>query len=162
MNTRKYDVRKYVHKFRNALVRAAELESHRLYSFGRWNELNSFPYGSCDIASNFLSAYLKQKGIESKVIWCKNELSKYRDIKSHVWLEIYDHFIDITISQFPKYCLDRIYICEKASPSILSEIYRSCYKLGGHNYQEREIEINTRIESGYQLFQEIVKMADAD
>lgn len=147
----------YVHRFRNALVKAAELESFRLHKFERWNELNSFPFGSCDLASNFLAMYLKDKGIESKVIWCRNDLEKYKSVKSHVWLEVGDVFVDITISQFPDYNHDRIHISQKNSPTMLSEIYNHCSSLGHHHYQEREIQI----ERGYELYIEVKNMADA-
>lgn len=154
-------LKEYVHKFRNALVKAAELESYRLHKLGRWSELNSFPFGSCDIASNFLAMYLKEKGIESKVIWCRNELEQYSSVKSHVWLEVDDTFIDITISQFSKYDNNRIHICKKNSPTMLVEIYKHCQDLGHHNYQEREIQLNSASEIGQPLYEEIKKLADA-
>ncbi|MBN0986228.1 hypothetical protein [Amphritea pacifica] len=154
-------LKEYVHRFRNALVKASELESHRLCTLGRWNELNSFPFGSCDIASNFLAMYLKEKGFESKIIWCKNELEQYSSVKSHVWLEVDDTFIDITISQFNEYNNNRIHISKKNSPTMLMEIYKDCKKLGHHNYQEREIQLSSASESGHCLYEEIKKLADA-
>ncbi len=153
-------LKEYIHRFRNALVRASELESYRLHNLGRWNELNSFPFGSCDIANNFLAEYLKEKGYDPKVIWCKNELEVYSAVKSHVWLEIDDTFIDLTVSQFPEYINDRIHICKKNSPTMLMEIYKHCRELGRHNYQEREIQINSATECGRKLYEEIKKMAD--
>lgn len=154
-------LKEYVHRFRNALVRAAEIESYRLYKLGRWNELNSFPFGSCDIASNFLAMYLKEKGIESKVIWCRNELEQYEAVKSHVWLEVEDKFIDITISQFPEYDKSRINICKKNSPTMLMTIYKHCKDLGHHNFQERVIQLDSASEKGKLLYEEIKKLADA-
>lgn len=151
----------YVHRFRNALVKAAELESHRLFKLPRWNELNSFPYGSCDLASNFLAMYLKEKGINSKVIWCDNGLDKYSLVKSHVWLEVGDEFVDITISQFPDYAIDRVHITNKNSPTMLTEIYKDCCRLGHQNYQERDIQLDSASEKGAELYKEIKRMADA-
>lgn len=151
----------YVHRFRNALVKASELDSYRLCTLGRWNELNSFPFGSCDIASNFLGMYLKEKGIESTVIWCRNELVQYEDVKSHVWLEVEDTFIDITISQFPEHDKSRIHICKKNSPTMLMTIYKHCKGLGSQNFQERSIDLSSASEDGKPLYEEIKKLADA-
>ncbi|WP_444941079.1 hypothetical protein ACJJI3_00190 [Microbulbifer sp. ZKSA004] len=152
----------YVHRFRNALVKASEIESYRLYELERWEELNSFPFGACDLASNFLAMYLKEKGIQAKVIWCSNELEKYSGINFHVWLEVDDKFIDITISQFPEYSQDRVYICRKKYPSILSDIYNHCRDLGHHNFQEREIQLETSSGGGGKLYEEIRNMADTE
>lgn len=151
----------YIHRFRNALVKEAELESYRLHQLGRWDELNSFPYGSCELASNFLAMYLKEKGIQSKVIWCCNELDQYSAVKNHVWLEVDDKFVDITISQFPTYENSRIYICEKDSPAMLVKIYKHCRDIGYHTFQERDIQLNSATENGQDLYDEIKKMADA-
>jgi len=85
----------------------------------------------------------------------------YLGVKSHVWLEVDDTFIDITISQFPEYHHDRIHISKKNSPTMLMEIYRHCNELGHHNYEERGIQLSSASEGGQQLYEEIKKMADA-
>lgn len=51
----KDETRKRIHAFRNALVMAADTCSHECFLMGRWRELNSFPHGCCDLASNFLA-----------------------------------------------------------------------------------------------------------
>ncbi|EIA1553226.1 hypothetical protein K6801_004429, partial [Salmonella enterica subsp. diarizonae] len=52
------EIKKLIHAFRNALVMAADTHSHACFDMPRWDELNTFPHGSCDLASNFLAKYL--------------------------------------------------------------------------------------------------------
>ena len=148
-------LKEYVHRFRNALVKAADTESHKLFRLDRWEDLNSFPSGSCDIASNFLSEYLREKGIHSTIIWCKNDLAQYPIIKSHVWLEVGDLFVDITACQFP-YINKRIYIQKKDPSLMLMEIYEDCISKGPQYYEERSIDLG----SGQALYCAIKKIAE--
>lgn len=63
------EIKKLIHALRNALVMAADTRSHECFFMPRWSELNAFPHGCCDLASNFLAKYLSEHGRESTVIF---------------------------------------------------------------------------------------------
>lgn len=151
-------MKQLVHKFRNALVIAIETQSHKFCSLDRWNELNTFPKGSCDIASNMLAYYLKKNGYDPKIIFCQNSHPRYPSIHGHAWVEVDDKFIDITISQFPEYNSNRVYITPKKELNMLKEIY----EYGNDNQTgERPIDLRTGNSSGQKLYDEIEKIANS-
>ena len=151
----------YIHKFRNALVKVIDTESYKYCHLDRWEELNSFPFGSCDIANNMLAEYLNQKGFEPKIVWCNNNHEDYPKVKSHVWIDVEDKFVDITINQFPDYVNDRVHIAPKNDPNMLNKIYKHSKRQGEHHFCLREIDLLTSTSSSSALFKEIVKIADA-
>ncbi|EPW6543510.1 hypothetical protein ACWOJ8_004280 [Vibrio vulnificus] len=154
-------MKEYIHRFRNALVQVVDSHSYKYYMLPRWNELNSFPYGSCDIANNMLAKYLSEKGYEPKIIWCLNNHENYPDVKSHVWIQIGDEFIDITANQFPDYVRSRVYIVKRHSPEMLNEIYDHCKQQGFHNFREREIDLTSATSSAADLYSKVANLADA-
>lgn len=151
----------HIHKFRNALVKVIDTESHKYCHLPRWEELNSFPFGSCDVANNMLAAYLRQKGFEPKIVWCDNNHDDYPNIKSHVWIDVEDKFVDITINQFPDYTHKRVHIASKNDPNMLNEIYKHSKEQGHHHFRLRDIDLSASTSSSSALFKEVVKIADA-
>ncbi|WP_001031031.1 hypothetical protein, partial [Escherichia albertii] len=96
------EIKKLIHAFRNALVMAADTHSHACFDMPRWSELNTFPHGSCGLASNFLAEYLSEHGYESTVIFLKidNDPEINKHIHAHVFLQVGEHYVDITRNQF--------------------------------------------------------------
>lgn len=154
MNT---ELKKLIHALRNALVMASDTHSYVCFNMPRWSELNSFPYGCCDLASNFLAKYLREHGYESKVIFfkCNEKVNKY--INAHVILQVGEYYVDITRSQFDD-SNARIAIEDKYGP--LAGIIRNVKKEGHHSYQEREINLDTGTSQGIHLYHYVRDMAD--
>lgn len=74
------DIKRRIHAFRNALVLATDTRSHECFRMGRWQELNEFPHGCCDLASNFLAQYLKDSApaLEPTIVKMRTS-SKFRE-----------------------------------------------------------------------------------
>ncbi|MGR5140058.1 hypothetical protein ACQKPX_00095 [Photobacterium sp. DNB23_23_1] len=147
----------HVHTFRNALVTIIETQSYRYCDLPRWQELNAFPFGSCDLANNMLAMYLREQGYNPKVIWCRNNLSDYPEILSHVWLEVDNKFVDITINQFPRLIRERVHIVNKYDIGILNEIYFHCRSSG--QFEEREVDLRNNAGCGDAIYQAVSKLA---
>ncbi|WP_043597091.1 hypothetical protein [Aeromonas diversa] len=154
-------MKEYIHKFRNALLQVVDYQSHKYFMLPRWGELNSFPFGSCDIANNMLAAYLREKGFEPKIIWCLNNHESYPDVKSHVWIQVENEFIDITANQFTNYVNSRIYIVQRHSPEMLNEIYDHCKPQGIHYFKERDIDLTSATSSAGALYREVANIANS-
>ena len=103
------EIRRLIHAFRNALVLAADTRSHECFQFLRWSELNSFPHGCCDLASNFLAQYLRDSDpalqpVIIHLMTTKDFQEKYHStIKSHVIVELNGWYIDLTLNQFEEH-----------------------------------------------------------
>ncbi|AWJ05690.1 TPA: hypothetical protein PBQ56_004295 [Escherichia coli] len=151
------ELKKLIHAFRNALVMAADTHSFGCFSMPRWSELNSFPHGCCDLASNFLAQYLTDYGYEPEIIWfeCCEELNKY--IKSHVVVRINDYYVDLTRNQFDDHN-GRVLIEDKfgSIPRLIKQIK----SMNSNNVEDRNININTFNSSGYELYSYIKKIAN--
>lgn len=163
----------YVHVFRNALTAIIDTQSHRLCHEPRWPELNAFPLGSCDLANNMLALYLREQGYNPKIIWCRNDLADYPEILSHVWVEVDDKFVDITISQFPRLIRERVHIVNKFDPGILNDIYFHCrgrnQTASGSEYpsqqqpqttrrrqfEERDVDLRNALGNGEAIYQAV-------
>ncbi|ENG5919956.1 TPA: hypothetical protein ACQVHG_000024 [Serratia marcescens] len=158
-----YKIKRYIHAFRNALELGANSRSHECFHMGRWNkELNSFPYGCCDLASNFLAKYLKEcdKSLEPKII-VMDASQTFREqenssICGHVMVQLDDFKIDITLNQFKEYS-ERVIISNHCG--ILSNLVRNIERYGG-KVIERDIDIDSASEDGSDLYQWVKKTAD--
>ncbi|EHE7768608.1 TPA_asm: hypothetical protein G4P47_004549 [Salmonella enterica subsp. enterica serovar Javiana] len=112
------EIRRRIHAFRNALVLAADTRSNECFRMGRWQELNAFPHGCCDLASNFLAQYLQDSDPSLKpVIIHLQTTAEFRDefkssIESHVITEVHGWFVDLTLNQFAEY-KDRVVIDDR-------------------------------------------------
>lgn len=104
------EIKRRIHAFRNALVLAADTRSHECFHMPRWKtELNCFPGGCCDLASNFLAYYLQDSDPTLQpVIIHMQATQSYRKAKqstvySHVIVELGEWYIDLTLNQFDEY-----------------------------------------------------------
>ncbi|WP_197068577.1 hypothetical protein [Photobacterium gaetbulicola] len=147
----------HIHTFRNALATIIETQSYRYCELPRWQELNAFPYGSCDLANNMLAMYLREHGYNPKMIWCRNDLADYPEILSHVWVEVDNKFVDITINQFPRLIRERVHIANKYEVGILNEIYFHCREKG--QFEEREVDLRNHAGCGDAIYQAVAALA---
>ncbi len=158
------EIRRRIHAFRNALVLAADTRSHECFWMGRWHlELNPFPHGSCDLASNFLAQYL-QDGDQAlqPVILHMQTTAKFREeegstIRSHVIVELDGWFIDLTLNQFGEY-IDRVGIDNRAGT--LGSLLRKIRDQGG-KVEKRGIQLHTADEDGSTLYNWLRNTADS-
>ncbi|HCR1911726.1 TPA: hypothetical protein ONC18_004493 [Enterobacter kobei] len=128
------DIRRRVHAFRNALMLAADTRSNECFHMYRWKELNEFPHGCCDLASNFLAQYLKDRNpaLQPVVLLMKTN-KEFRDnenstIEAHVILELDGWYIDLTLNQFAEY-QHRVVIQKKNET--LGSLLRKIEEYGG-------------------------------
>ncbi|CND59739.1 hypothetical protein [Yersinia pseudotuberculosis] len=152
--------REYIHRFRNALVIASETRSFECYNLPRWQELNSFPHGSCDLASNFLAYYLDEKGYETRIVHINNRSELYSRIKSHVFLLLNGYYIDLTLSQFSDYNCNRVVI-DQINSGTLSELVKLCRENDQRSVSYRTVNIDDAVNCGTRLYQYVKKIADA-
>lgn len=93
------EIRRLIHAFRNALVLAADTRSHECFQFLRWSELNSIPHGCCDLASNFLAQYLKDRNSRlAPYILCMEGNTTFREeenstVNGHVIVALNGEYI---------------------------------------------------------------------
>ncbi|MDU4993396.1 MAG: hypothetical protein E6263_16755 [Klebsiella quasipneumoniae] len=125
-------IRRRIHAFRNALVLAVDTRSNECFRMDRWKELNAFPHGCCDLASNFLAQYLQDGDPSLKpVIIHMKTTEDFREenlstVKSHVIVEVTGWFVDLTLNQFAEY-QDRVVIDDRTGTvgSLLKDIQAS-------------------------------------
>lgn len=151
----KQDTRRRIHAFRNALVLAADTRSHECFHMPRWNtELNNFPGGGCDLASNFLAQYLRDSDptLQPDIIHMQATQS-FRDeekstVYSHVIVALGEEYIDLTLSQFAEYS-GRVVIEDKFGTlhTLLSKIKQHEGTVTG-----RGINIDSASEEGEALY----------
>lgn len=67
-----------------------------------------FPLGCCGVASRILESELKKEGFENV-----RYVNRWREEKSHAWVEYKDYIIDITADQFSGEENEKIIIKEK-------------------------------------------------
>lgn len=137
------EIRRLIHAFRNALVLAADTRSHECFQFHRWSELNSFPHGCCDLASNFLAQYLRDSdpALQPVIIHLKTT-TDFREechstIKSHVIVELDGWYIDLTLNQFEEH-INRVEIDNRTGT--LGSLLRKIRDQGGE-VTERDIQL---------------------
>ncbi|ARB20114.1 MULTISPECIES: hypothetical protein [Klebsiella] len=126
------EIRRRIHAFRNALVLAADTRSNECFRMDRWKELNAFPHGCCDLASNFLAQYLQDGDPSLKPVIIHMETTEdFREenlstVKSHVIVEVTGWFVDLTLNQFAEY-QDRVVIDDRTGTvgSLLKDIQAS-------------------------------------
>lgn len=98
-----------IRAFRQALEKAARELPDEYRSRSRWCELNNFPAGSCDLASNCLAQYLKdcgERGEPGILFMCGNETFREEEnstVHGHVIVILDGEYIDLTIDQFEEY-----------------------------------------------------------
>ncbi|MBE5201991.1 hypothetical protein IG612_05040 [Pectobacterium sp. FL60-S17] len=103
------EIKRLIHAFRNALVLAADIRSNECFHMARWKELNEFPHGCCDLASNFLAQYLQDSDPSLQpVIVHMLASEQFREdhnstIHSHVIVRLDGWYIDLTLNQFAEY-----------------------------------------------------------
>ena len=126
------EIRRRIHAFRNALVLAADTRSNECFRMDRWKELNAFPHGCCDLASNFLAQYLQDGDPSLKPVIIHMETTEdFREenlstVKSHVIVEVTGWFVALTLNQFAEY-QDRVVIDDRTGTvgSLLKDIQAS-------------------------------------
>lgn len=158
------EIRRRIHAFRNALALAADTRSNECFRMGRWQELNAFPHGSCDLASNFLAQYLHDGDPSLKPVIIHMETTEdfrkeYRStIKSHVIVEVTGWFVDLTLNQFAEY-QDRVVIDDRTGTvgALLRDIQAS-----GGTVTKRSIQLDAGPdEDGHELYDWLSATADS-
>jgi len=155
------DIRKLIHAFRNAMVMAADTQSHECFQFHRWSELNSFPYGCCDLASNFLATFLNDKGHRAEIIWLNNSLNEkeFSDMQSHVFVRLNGWHIDLTLCQFDNFnCRIRI---EDSRTGTLGGLIRRNKEEDKTRTAVRDVNLDDACGSGLNLYRYVSNLADA-
>lgn len=157
------EIRRRIHAFRNALVLAADTRSNKCFRMDRWQELNAFPHGCCDLASNFLAQYLHDGDPSLKPVIIHMETTEdfreeYRStIKSHVIVEVTGWFVDLTLNQFAEY-QDRVVIDDRTGT--LGALLRDIRGSGG-TVTERSIQLDAGPdEDGHELYAWLRDTAD--
>lgn len=158
------EIRRRIHAFRNALVLAADTRSNECFRMGRWQELNAFPHGCCDLASNFLAQYLQDGDPTLKPVIIHMETTEdfrkeYRStIKSHVIVEVTGWFVDLTLNQFAEY-QDRVVFDDRTGT--VGTLLRHIRGSGG-TVTERSIQLDAGPdEDGHELFDWLSATADS-
>lgn len=154
------DIRKLIHAFRNALVMAADTKSHECFQFHRWSELNSFPNGCCDLASNFLAKYLNDKGHTAEIIFVNNGLDdkEFSDMQGHVFVRLNSWHIDLTLCQFDNFnCRIRIEDCRTGT---LRGLIRRNRAEDTTRTAVREVNLDDACGSGLNLYRYVCNLAD--
>lgn len=158
------EIRRRIHAFRNALVLAADTRSNECFRTGRWQELNAFPHGCCDLASNFLAQYLQDGDPSLKPVIIHMETTEdfreeYRStVKSHVIVEVTGWFVDLTLNQFAEY-QDRVVIDDRTGTvgALLRDIQAS-----GGTVTKRSIQLDAGLdEDGHELYDWLSATADS-
>ncbi|AVX40600.1 MULTISPECIES: hypothetical protein [Yersinia] len=149
------EIKRRIHAFRNALVLAADTRSNECFAMGRWlMEMNHFPYGCCDLASNFLAQYLQdcdpslQPVIVHMMATEDFREERHSTIHSHVIVRLDDWYIDLTLNQFEEY-RNRVMI-DKSSGT-LGTLLKHIRSHDG-TVTERGIQLDTRTERGRELY----------
>lgn len=148
------EIRRCIHAFRNALVLAADTRSHECFQMGRWQELNAFPHGCCDLASNFLAQYLQDTNPDLKpVVLHIQATEQFREdhnstIHSHVVVEVAGWYIDLTLNQFSEHT-NRVIIDDRTGT--VGTLLRHIRYCGGET-EERGIQLDTQKENGHDLY----------
>ncbi|EAN2294117.1 hypothetical protein LJ649_003377 [Salmonella enterica] len=157
------EIRRRIHAFRNALVLAADTRSNECFRMGRWQELNAFPHGCCDLASNFLAQYLQDSDpLLKPVIIHLQTTAEFRDefkssIESHVITEVTGWFVDLTLNQFAEY-QDRVVIDDRTGT--VAALLRDIQASGG-TVTKRSIQLDAGLdEDGHELFDWLSATAD--
>lgn len=104
------ETRRLITAFRQALELAAGDRADECRTLPRWSkELKNFPHGSCDLASNFLAQYLKDRNSRlAPYILCMEGNTTFREeenstVNGHVIVALNGEYIDLTLDQFCEY-----------------------------------------------------------
>ncbi|EBZ0493756.1 hypothetical protein D6445_23990 [Salmonella enterica subsp. enterica serovar Infantis] len=157
------EIKRRIHAFRNALVLAADTRSHECFRMGRWQELNEFPHGCCDLASHFLAQYLQDGDPELKpVIVSLTTTAAFRQeekstIEAHTFVELHGWFVDLTLNQFDEYTA-RVVIDDRTG--LLGTLRR---RILGYDGEETGsgIQLDTPTENGAELYAWLRATADS-
>ncbi|SMG61850.1 hypothetical protein [Cedecea sp. NFIX57] len=157
-------IRQRIHAFHNALVLAADTRPHECFGMGRWEELNAFPHGCCDLASNFLAQYLQDSDPALKpVIIHMQTTTDFREnekstIESHVIVRLDDWYIDLTLNQFAEH--EERVVIEKPSGT-LGTLLRAIRASDGE-INERSIQLDAGLDiDGHALYAWLRATADS-
>ncbi|WP_312629573.1 hypothetical protein [Scandinavium sp.] len=156
------EIRRRIHAFRNALVLAADTRSHECFEMARWQELNVFPHGCCDLASNFLAQYLRDSNPDLKPVIIRMQTTEefrheYRSaIQSHVIVELTGWFIDLTLNQFADY-EERVVI--ERNNGTLGSLIRGIKKHAG-TVNNTDIQLDANDLNGSMLYSWLRETAD--
>lgn len=158
------DIKRRIHAFRNALALAADTRSHECFAMGRWRtELNAFPHGCCDLASNFLAQYLQDSAPDLRpVVLHMQTTPEFRcaeksTIESHVIVEAAGWFVDLTLNQFEEYN-NRVMI--EGKTGTLGTLLRRIKHYGG-DVACRGIQLDSGTEDGRALYTWLRTTADS-
>lgn len=154
----KTEIRNHVEAFRKALELAANTRKDECREMDRWfNELENFPQGCCDLASNFLAKYLSELewDLSPYIIclsWNENEIKK-----GHVIVALDGDYIDITLDQFDE-CKQNlkdnpVVIEQIESEGELSKFIKKIQKEESTKITTRNINIDTETKNGHDLYQ---------
>lgn len=98
-----------IRAFRQALEKAAREQPEECTNGSRWCELENFPAGSCDLASNCLAQYLKdcgERGEPAILFMCGNQTFREEEnstVHGHVIVILDGEYTDLTLDQFDEY-----------------------------------------------------------
>lgn len=158
------EIRRRIHAFRNALVLAADIRSNECFWMDRWQELNEFPHGCCDLASNFLAQYLQDSDPTlNPVIVHMQTTQSFQDkeissIEYHVIVELEGWLIDLTLNQFAEY--RRRVVIEKNTGN-LGNLIREITVHGG-DVTTRGIQLDAGLnQDGQELYDWLKATADS-
>lgn len=158
------EIKQRIHAFRNALMLAADTRSHECFSMGRWQtEMNQFPHGCCDLASNFLAQYLKDSDptLEPVIVHMLTTpefIEKHHStIQSHVIVELNGWYIDLTLNQFEEY-RNRVVISNRTGT--LGSLLR-CIRSCDGTIEKRAINLDSAQEDGRDLYDWLRTTADS-
>lgn len=158
------EIRRRINAFRNALVLAADTRSNECFRMGRWQELNAFPHGCGDLASNFLAQYLQDGDPSLKPVIIHMQTTKdFQDeyksaIESHVIVEVTGWFVDLTLNQFAEY-QDRVVIDDRTGT--VGALLRNIQASGG-TVTKRSIQLDAGLdEDGHELYDWLSATADS-
>ncbi|SOD79437.1 hypothetical protein SAMN06272783_4874 [Serratia sp. JKS296] len=158
------EIRRRIHAFRNALVLATDTHSNECFWMNRWQELNDFPHGCCDLASNFLAQYLQDSdpALNPVIVHMQTtpdfRINESSTIKSHVIVELEGWFIDLTLSQFTEY---RSRVIIESRGGTLDNLLRNIRYYGG-KVTERGVQLNAGLDNdGRALYDWLLATADS-
>ncbi|MFJ5375224.1 hypothetical protein ACIPTP_22115 [Pectobacterium versatile] len=157
-------IKRRIHAFRNALVLAADTRSHECFAMGRWrSELNAFPHGCCELASNFLAQYLHDSdpSLQPLIVHMqttddfRQEFSS--TIHSHVIVKLNGWYIDLTLNQFEEH--NRRIVIEDKTGDVGTLLRRIKHYSG--DVTCRGIQLNSGTEDGSALYAWLRTTADS-
>lgn len=152
-------VRDHVNAFHQALVLAAGKRKEECRLLPRWStELQDFPRGSCELASNFLAEYLQDrvKGVYPVILFMRGDGNP---VNGHVIVMLDGEYIDLTLDQFEMYN-DYVVAEPIESGGQLSTLLRNIREKNGV-IKTLPIQLNTTGANGRTLYEKVRDIADS-